>query len=102
MSADNYASGEVIIREGIIFPNLGEITDTVEHQTPDGFIIRASRDGKVVRYSALDAGGASLPASYLSLSDGDPKASFRTKCFFCVMDQGHYYCTEVLCPDPPQ
>jgi hypothetical protein len=94
-------SGKLIISDEMLFPEVHSLTGVEERKSAGGFVLRATRTGKIVEYSATDSYGAPLQGKYLRMTDGAPHASPRDTCFYCVTTGGATYCTEVLCPDPP-
>ncbi|MET0596768.1 MAG: hypothetical protein ABWZ57_02765 [Mesorhizobium sp.] len=91
---------EIIISDEKLFPDVQSLADREERQSAGGFILRATRNGKIVEYSATDASGVPLPGRYLRMADGAPHGAARQTCYYCVVVDGTPYCTEVLCPDP--
>ena len=63
---------EIIISDEKLFPDVQSLADREERQSAGGFILRATRNGKIVEYSATDASGVPLPGRYLRMADGAP------------------------------
>jgi len=92
---------EITVSDEMLFPDAESLTGVVERQSAGGFVLRATKTGKIVQYSATDIDGAPMQGKYLRMIDGAPNAdaSCQMHCFYCVQSGGAWYCTEVLCPD---
>ena len=99
--SDELAPREITISDEMIFPDIKSLKGVVERRSAKGFVLRATIEGKTVKYSATDAYGSPMRGTDLRITDGTPHGSARSRCYFCVESQGSLYCTEVLCPDPP-
>jgi hypothetical protein len=100
MSKEHERIKELSIIDEMLFPDAKHLTGEVERQSKEGFVVRATKAGKAVRYSATDSDGKTLEGKYLNVSDGGPHPLVADQCFYCVNYQGSWYCTEVLCPEP--
>lgn len=95
-------SGKLTISDEKLFPEVHSLTGVEERKSAGGFILRATRSGKIVEYSATDSSGTPLQGKYLRMTDAAPHAAAPgNTCFYCVTTGGATYCTEVLCPDLP-
>jgi hypothetical protein len=101
MSDNDVSIHEITLSEEMLFPDAQSLTDVAERPSAGGFILRATRTGNTVRYSATDGDGMVLQGKYLRMTDGAPQVSPFETCFYCVTTGGATYCTEVLCPLPP-
>lgn len=100
MSKDLERIRELIVSDEMLFPDAKSLTGVVERQSKEGFVLRATKAGKTIQYSAIDSDGTPLEGKYLKVSDGDPQFYLPDHCLYCVLYRGAYYCTEVLCPSP--
>lgn len=91
---------ELTIVDEMLFPDAKSLTGVVERQSKEGFVIRATKAGKTIRYSAADSDGAPLHGKYLRMGDGGLHPELPDHCLYCVNYRGSWFCTEVLCPDP--
>jgi hypothetical protein len=90
---------EITVSNELLFPDARSLTGAVERQSEKGFVLRATKAGKSVKYSAADSYGAPLQGKYLRITDGAPKVSAAETCFYCVQYGGAWFCTQVLCPE---
>ena len=89
---------ELTVSDEMLFPDAKSLTGVVERQSKQGFVVRATKAGKTVEYSAADSDGTPLQGKYMRMSDGAPHASAHEEhCFYCVHYGGAWFCTEFIC-----
>ena len=102
MSGKSEPIQEITVSDEMLFPDAKFLTGVVERRSAGGFVLRAARTGKIVKYSATtETDGAPLQGKYPRMTDGAPHVSPSDTCFYCVTTGGATYCTQVLCPLPP-
>jgi hypothetical protein len=72
MSDNDVSIHEITLSEEMLFPDAQSLTDVAERPSAGGFILRATRTGNTVRYSATDGDGMVLQGKYLRMTDGAP------------------------------